>query len=94
MLILIGDCSGGDLCDTGLNRYNPAMPADITPDMPTLDIREQIARIDNLLIDSQKKQREFHLSIWQVVATVTGGAAALLGAGVAAGVTLARFLGH
>jgi hypothetical protein len=50
---------------------------------PVLDIREQIARIDNLLIDSQKKQREHHLSVWQVVATVFGGGAAFFAAGAA-----------
>ena len=70
------------------------MPADITPETPTLDIREQIARIDNLIIDGQKKQREYHLSVWQVVAAITGGAAALLGAGIAAGVTLSKLLTH
>jgi len=48
---------------------------------PELNIREQIARIDNLLIDSQKKQREFHLSVWQVVAAMLGGAAACFAAG-------------
>jgi hypothetical protein len=48
---------------------------------PELNIREQIARIDNLLMDTQKKQREFHLSVWQVVAVMLGGAAAIFAAG-------------
>ena len=50
-----------------------------------LNLREQIARIDNLLIDSQKKQREFHLAFWQVAATVMGGFAAMMAAGIAVG---------
>ncbi len=48
-----------------------------------LNIREQIARIDNLLIASQKKQREYHLAFWQVAATLLGGAAAFFAGGVA-----------
>ena len=68
------------------------MSIDTAKEPVSLDLREQIARIDNLLIDSQKKQREYHLSVWQVVAAVTGGAAALLGAGIAAGVTLSKLL--
>ncbi len=55
-----------------------------------LDIREQIARIDNLLIDSQKKQREFHLAFWQVAATLLGGAAAFFAGGVA----VVKLFGH
>lgn len=59
------------------------MSADTTNDHDSLDLREQIARIDNLLIDSQKKQRENHLALWQVVAAVFGGGAALFAAGAA-----------
>jgi len=55
-----------------------------------LNIREQIARIDNLLIDSQKKQREFHLAFWQVAATLLGGAAAFFAGGVA----VVKLFGH
>ena len=50
---------------------------------PELNIREQIARIDNLLIDTQKKQREYHLSVWQVVVMVFTGGAAFFAAGAA-----------
>jgi hypothetical protein len=56
----------------------------VDPQPPVeLNIREQIARIDNLLIDSQKKQREYHLSMWQVFAVMLGGAAAFFAAGAA-----------
>jgi hypothetical protein len=58
----------------------------VDPQPPVeLNIREQLARIDNLLIDTQKKQREFHLAPWQVFATVLGGYAAALAAGTALG---------
>jgi hypothetical protein len=57
---------------------------------PELNIREQIARIDNLLIDTQKKQREHHLSVWQVAATVFAGGAAFFAAGAA----LVKLLGN
>jgi fatty acid desaturase len=61
--------------------------------MPTVDpqapaeinLREQLARIDNLLIDTQKKQRESHLAPWQVFATMLGGYAAALAGGAALG---------
>ena len=59
-----------------MSSFEPQPAAD-------LNIREQIARIDNLLIDSQKKQREFHLAFWQVAATLLGGAAAFFAGGVA-----------
>ena len=48
-----------------------------------LNLREQIARIDNLLADTQKKQREYQLAPWQIVVTVLGGAAAFFAAGAA-----------
>jgi hypothetical protein len=53
-----------------------------------LDLREQIARIDNLLIDTQKKQREFHLAPWQVFATVLTIYTGALAAGAALGLRL------
>lgn len=55
-----------------------------------LNIREQIARIDNLLIDSQKKQREFHLAPWQVFAALVASYAAFF----AAGATVMKLLEH
>lgn len=48
-----------------------------------LDLREQIVRIDNLIADTQKKQREYHMQPWQVAATVFGGGAAFFAAGAA-----------
>ena len=48
-----------------------------------LNLREQIARIDNLLADTQKKQRAYRLAPWQVAVTVLGGAAAFFAAGAA-----------
>ena len=57
------------------------MPTADPQPAPELNIREQIARIDNLLMDTQKKQREYHLSVWQVVAVMLGGAAAIFAAG-------------
>ncbi len=59
------------------------MSTDAAHDLSKLDLQEQIARIDDLLIDSQKKQREYHLALWQVVAAVFGGGAALFAAGAA-----------
>jgi hypothetical protein len=59
------------------------MPTADPQPAPELNIREQIARIDNLLIDTQKKQREFHLSVWQVAAAVFAGGAAFFAAGAA-----------
>lgn len=59
------------------------MPTDAMQEPGSLHLREQIARIDNLLVDSQKKQREYHLVLWQVVAAVFGGAAAFFAAGAA-----------
>ena len=43
-----------------------------------------------IVIDSQKKQREFHLAFWQVSATLLGGAAAFFAAGVA----VVKLFGH
>jgi hypothetical protein len=55
-----------------------------TPDYPDrLNLREQIARFDNLLADTQKKQRACHMQPWQVGATMLGGAAAFFAAGAA-----------
>jgi hypothetical protein len=63
----------------------------VDPQRPgSLDMGEQIARIDNLLIetqklmiDSQKIQREYHLAPWQVFATLLAGGAAFFAAGAA-----------
>jgi hypothetical protein len=56
------------------------IPAD---DRDRLNLREQIARIDNLIADTQKKQREYQMQPWQVAATVFGGGAAFFAAGAA-----------
>jgi len=56
-----------------------------------INLREQLARIDNLLIDSQKKQREYHLAVWQLVVSFMVAGAAIFAAGAAAG---PRLLGH
>ena len=48
-----------------------------------LNVREQIARIDNRLADTHKKQLESHLQPWQIAITVFGSGAALLAAGAA-----------
>ncbi len=62
-----------------------------------LNMREQLARIDNLLASTQKrlrehsnieadtevKRRSYELAPWQVVATVFGGGAAFFAAGAA-----------
>ena len=42
-----------------------------------LDLREQLTRIDNLLADTQKKQREYQLAPWQLVITSLGAGAAI-----------------
>ena len=65
--------------------------ATVDPHPPAeLDIKEQIARIDNLLIetqnliiDNQKKLREYNLAPWQVFATLLAGGAAFFAAGAA-----------
>ncbi len=48
-----------------------------------LNMRDQLARIDNLLADTQKKQREYHMQPWQVAGTLLAGAAAFFAAGAA-----------
>ena len=65
--------------------------AAVDPHPPTeLTIQEQIARItnlqidtQNLIVDSQKKLREYHLAPWQVFATLLAGAAGFFAAGAA-----------
>jgi hypothetical protein len=57
--------------------------ATLTEYTESLNLREQIARIDNILTDTQKKQREYHTQPWQVGATLLGGAAAFFAAGAA-----------
>jgi hypothetical protein len=48
-----------------------------------LDLQEQIARIDNVIMATQKKQREYHMEPWKIFATLAGGAAAFFAAGAA-----------
>jgi hypothetical protein len=48
-----------------------------------LDLREQIARIDLLQADLQRRQQEVHLVPWQIFFTVLGGGAAFFAAGAA-----------
>lgn len=57
--------------------------SDIPDYRDRLNLREQIARIDNLLADTQKKQRDYQLAPWQVAVTLLGGAAAFFVAGAA-----------
>ncbi len=53
------------------------------PGTDALNLREQLARIDNLLADTAKKQREYHLAPWQIAITMLGGGAAVFAAGAA-----------
>ncbi len=57
--------------------------SDATNYADRLNLREQIARIDNLLADTQKKQREYHMQPRQVFATLLAGGAAFFAAGAA-----------
>ena len=63
-------------------------------DTPTFDLKEQIARIDQLLADAARKRQEISLAPWQLVITsLVGGIAA--GAGLfAAALAYLKFLGH
>ena len=67
------------------------MPSVDPPASIEIDLREQLARIDNLMIDSQKKQRAYHLAVWQLVVSFMAAGAAIFAAGVAAA---PRLLGH
>ncbi len=46
-----------------------------------LDMREQLARIDNLLADTHKKQLDAQLAPWQVFTVLLGAAAGFFLAG-------------
>ena len=50
---------------------------------PPLDIREQIARIDKLIVESGKVRLETRLAPWAVLFTGLGAGAALFAAGAA-----------
>jgi len=54
--------------------------AEITHD---LDMREQIAHIDQMLTDAARKRQEIRLAPWQLVLTGMTTGAALFAAGVA-----------
>ena len=46
-----------------------------------LDLKEQIARIDQLLADAARKHQEVRLAPWQIVVTCLGAGAAIFAAG-------------
>ena len=55
-----------------------------TTDTPEgLDYREQLTRIDHMLVDIQRKQQEIQLAPWQVFSTLIAGAAGFAAAGAA-----------
>lgn len=56
---------------------------DATANSTALDLREQIARIDLLQADLQRRQQEVHLAPWQIAGTLFAGAAAFFAAGAA-----------
>ena len=58
--------------------------------MTDLEIREKLARIDQLTADADLKRQEFALGYWKFWASAVTAAAALLGGGAAAGALLAR----
>ena len=66
-----------------MRKLKRSVVSEFSPYTDRLNLREQIARIDNLLADTQKKQREYHMQPWQVGATLLGGAAAFFAAGAA-----------
>lgn len=49
----------------------------------SLDLREQLAHIDQMLADAARKQQELRLAPWQLVLTAMGAGAALFAAGAA-----------
>ena len=53
-----------------------------TPE-PTLDIREQIARIDKLIVEAGKTRLDTRLAPMQIMVTALGAGAALFAAGAA-----------
>lgn len=50
-------------------------------DEQPLDLREQIARIDQLLADAARKRQEVRIAPWQIVVTSLGAGAAIFAAG-------------
>ena len=62
--------------------------ADVTN--PELDIREQIAHIDQMLADAARKRQERELAPWQLAFTGLGAGAAVFAAGGA----FSKLLGH
>ncbi|QYE37259.1 hypothetical protein KZX46_21750 (plasmid) [Polymorphobacter sp. PAMC 29334] len=50
-------------------------------DEEPLDLREQIARIDQLLADAARKRQEVRIAPWQIVVTSLGAGAAIFAAG-------------
>ena len=66
------------------------MASEPLPDHPTIDLREQLVRIDQMhamiqqaLANAAKTQLDTRLAPWQVFATVLGGAAAFFAGGIA-----------
>ncbi len=57
------------------------MPPDITRETSILDVREQIARIDDWMCEIHAKARAPRLSPTQIVSVVAGGAVALFAVG-------------
>jgi len=50
---------------------------------PPLDIREQIARIDKLIVEAGKTRQDTRFAPWSLLATGLGAGAALFAAGAA-----------
>ena len=63
-------------------------------DLTDLEIRERLARIDQLTADADLKRQEFQLGYRKFLASAVTAAAALLGAGAAIGAALVRLGGH
>jgi hypothetical protein len=55
-----------------------------SPLLRTLDIREKIAHIDQMLADHDRKRQEIRLAWWPIFLAGMASAAALIGATVAA----------
>ena len=51
--------------------------------LDSLNIREKLARIDQMLADHDRKRQEIRMAPWQVGATMLGGAAVFFAAGAA-----------
>lgn len=57
---------------------------DDSPLLRTLDIREKLAHIDQMLADHDRKRQEIQLAWWPIYLAGMASAAALIGATVAA----------